>query len=161
MQYLIDGHNLIPFIPGMSLADFDDEDRLVSLLQLHGRVSRSRIEVFFDKAPIGQPRTRRVGMVTVHSIASPAIADTAIIERVKSIKNPRSWNVVSHDRMVQDSCRRLGAIIVDSPDFARSILESQRKDGQKAREQPMLETGELDEWLKLFGAEKPGGGSQD
>ncbi len=155
MQYLIDGHNLIPFLPGISLADIDDEDRLVNLLQVHGRVSRSKIEVFFDKAPAGQPRTHRVGMITVHSIAAPSIADTAIIERVRSLKNPRAWYVVSHDHQVQDACRRLGANIVDSPDFARSILESLRKDGQKTREQPPLETDEIDEWMKLFKTGKP------
>ena len=50
MPYLIDGHNLIPKIPGLSLEMLDDEDRLIELLQEFARVRRQRIEVFFDQA---------------------------------------------------------------------------------------------------------------
>ena len=48
----------------------DDEERLVRILQIHARVSRSKLEVYFDKAPAGREGTRKVGMVTVHSISA-------------------------------------------------------------------------------------------
>lgn len=155
MQYLIDGHNLIPFVPGLNLSDMDDEERLVSLLQVHARVSRSRIEVYFDKAPEGRQRTRKVGMITVHSIRPPAIADSAIIDRIRSLKKTANgWSVVSHDRAVQDACRRLGARIVDSPEFTRMLLESIGKEQQRTREQPELGEVDVEEWLRLFKAGK-------
>ncbi len=151
MQYLVDGHNLIPYVPGISLADIDDEDQLIKLLQIHGRVTRSRIEVFFDKAPAGKPRIRKVGMVTVHSIPEPAIADTAIIRKVQSLgKATGGYSVVSHDREVQSTCRRLGARIVDSPDFAHSIQNSLRAESKRSKEQPEVDALEVDAWLKMF-----------
>ncbi len=162
MQYLIDGHNLIPFIPGMSLTDIDDEDQLIKLLQIHGRVSRSKIEVFFDKAPVGKPRSRKVGMLTVHSIPDPETADSAIIRRVQSLKiAPGSLSVVSHDREVQSSCRRLGARIVESQDFSRSIQSSLRSEGKRAKEQPEVAVAEVESWLKVFEGEKTSYKNQD
>ena len=40
MGYLIDGHNLIPKIPGMSLRMEDDEQELIQLLQDFSRYKR-------------------------------------------------------------------------------------------------------------------------
>jgi predicted RNA-binding protein with PIN domain len=162
MQYLIDGHNLIPFIPGISLKDIDDEDQLINLLQIHGRVSRSRIEVFFDKAPSGKPRTRKVGLVTVHSIPEPETADSAIIRRVKSQKfAPGSLSVVSHDREVQTACRRMGAKIIESLDFSRSIQSSLRSGEKREKEQPEVDKAEVEAWLKVFEGEKTSEKNQD
>ena len=31
-RYVVDGHNLVPKVPGMSLSDPDDETKLISLL---------------------------------------------------------------------------------------------------------------------------------
>jgi hypothetical protein len=162
MQYLIDGHNLIPFIPGMNLTDIDDEDQLINLLQIHGRVSRSKIEVFFDKAPAGKPRSRKVGMLTVHSIPEPETADSAIIRRVKSLKIvPGSLSVVSHDREVQTACKRIGAKIVESQDFSRSIQSSLHSEGKRVKEQPEVAATEVEAWLKVFGGEKTTDKNQD
>ena len=33
MSYLIDGHNLIPKIPGLTLRQMDDENELIEILQ--------------------------------------------------------------------------------------------------------------------------------
>ncbi len=47
-MYIIDGHNLIPKLPGRSLRELDDEMALVGLLQTFGRLrrklGRARIE---------------------------------------------------------------------------------------------------------------------
>ena len=51
---VIDGHNLVPKIPGLSLHEVDDEERLLALLQAYARAKRKKIEVFFDGAPPGQ-----------------------------------------------------------------------------------------------------------
>ena len=56
MNYLIDGHNLIAKIPGLSLSMPDDEERLVELLNRFGQHSRGKLEVFFDGAPPGAGR---------------------------------------------------------------------------------------------------------
>jgi predicted RNA-binding protein with PIN domain len=49
MQYLIDGHNLIPKVPGLSLSDPDDEEQLINKLSGWARISRQKIIVFFDR----------------------------------------------------------------------------------------------------------------
>ena len=54
MPYLIDGHNLIPRIPGLSLKDLDDETALIQILQRFAARQGSRVDVFFDRAPPGQ-----------------------------------------------------------------------------------------------------------
>jgi len=162
MQYLIDGHNLIPFIPGISLSDMDDEQSLVRMLQIHARVSRSKLEVFFDKAPAGRAGTRKVGMITVHSISVTSIADTAIIAKVKSMKKgASSWTVVSSDNRVKTECRRGGARVVESEEFSKMIQKSLEKDRHQEKEQPVVDPGDIEEWIKVFGDGSPKDRYQD
>ena len=63
MPYLIDGHNLIGSLPGLSLADPEDERKLLDRLQGYARRSRRRMIVFFDQGnPIYRnPRRGGVG----------------------------------------------------------------------------------------------------
>jgi hypothetical protein len=53
MPYIIDGHNLIPRIPGIELDDLDDEKELIKLLQ--GFLSRAnkKAHLYFDRASTG------------------------------------------------------------------------------------------------------------
>jgi hypothetical protein len=44
MPYLIDGHNLIPKIPGMNLGDVDDETQLIEMLQEFCRRRRKQVK---------------------------------------------------------------------------------------------------------------------
>jgi predicted RNA-binding protein with PIN domain len=162
MQYLIDGHNLIPYVPGISLEEMDDEESLVRILQIHARVSRSKLEVFFDKAPAGRAGIRKVGMITVHSISTTSIADTAIIARVRSMKKgASSWTVVSSDNRLKTECRRLGAKVVESAEFSKMVQKSLNTEQQKEKEQPVVDPGDIEEWLDVFGGGKPKGKDQD
>jgi hypothetical protein len=68
MPVIIDGHNLIPRIPGLSLRDIDDELRLVQLLQDFCQRSRKQVEVFFDNAPPGSAGVRSFGSVKARFI---------------------------------------------------------------------------------------------
>ena len=65
MPLIIDGHNLIPKIPGLSLQAIDDETQLVELLGEYCRLSRRQVEVFFDNAPPGVPRARSLDRKSV------------------------------------------------------------------------------------------------
>ena len=50
MHYLIDGHNLIARVPGLSLADPDDEVKLLQLLKRWAVAdARRKVTVIFDK----------------------------------------------------------------------------------------------------------------
>ena len=53
MPFIVDGHNLIPKVPGLNLQDMEDELQLVELLQEFCRINRKQVEVYFDNAPPG------------------------------------------------------------------------------------------------------------
>src|SRR5512138_3911713 len=102
MPTLIDGHNLIPKLPGLSLQMIDDEDRLIELLQVYCRVRRQVVEVFFDQAPPGHSGRRKAGQVIVHYVRQGKTADQAIVERLQQQgKSAKSWKVVTSDRRVR------------------------------------------------------------
>ena len=54
MPYLIDGHNLIPCMHGMSLDQLDDEMRLIDILEPYFRKIRKKATIFFDRGSAGQ-----------------------------------------------------------------------------------------------------------
>lgn len=151
MSYLIDGHNLIPHIPGMHLSDLDDEQKLIDLLQQFARVKRRRVEVFFDQAPAGQSGTRSFGAVKAHFVRQGTTADAAILARLRTLgKTAPNWKVVSSDHAVQNGAHQSGAEVISSSAFS-SLLQAAlttAKDTPQP-EKPMTED-ELDQWLVLF-----------
>jgi predicted RNA-binding protein with PIN domain len=156
MPYLIDGHNLIPKIPGMSLRMMDDEDRLIEMLQEFARMRRRRVEVFFDQAPPTRGGKRMAGMVSVHYVRSGKTADQAIIERLRQLgKNAKTWTVVSSDRQVRAEAHDQEARLASSEEFAAELQEA-RQDAQTAQKENPAPPGpdEIDDWLRLFGKRK-------
>lgn len=161
MAYLIDGHNLIPKIPGLSLADPDDEARLIEMVQRLCQRQRKRAEVFFDQAPPGLAGSRHLGWVLVHSVRQGLTADEAIARRLKTLGGEaRNWTVVSSDHQVQAEARAHGARVVSAEVFAQWLREvtSSAPMEPAAKEAP-LSPEEVDYWLRLFGEEKQKRGS--
>ena len=157
MRLLIDGHNLIPKVPGMSLQAIDDEDRLVEALQVYCRVRRQALEVFFDQAPAGRAGARKAGQVTVRYVQQGKTADQAIIERLRGLgKAARECRVVSSDRRVRAEAKDLGATLVTSEQFAAELIEAryQAQAAQNENPAPPAEA-EIEEWLRLFKNRKP------
>jgi predicted RNA-binding protein with PIN domain len=163
MQYLIDGHNLIPKVPGLSLEAPDDERQLIELLQEFCRRSGHRrrgawLEVFFDQAPLGQAGTRRYGMVMAHFVRQGKTADQAIVLRLKRLgKGARNFTVVSSDHQVQNAAHEARAKVLSSEAFA-ALLRAGAGEGTPApenRPEVTLDPQELNEWLDLFGADDP------
>ena len=158
MPYIIDGHNLIPKIPGLSLHEPDDEMRLVELLQRYCARHNVRVEVYFDRAAPGEAGKRRFGAVTAVFVRAGRTADQAIAVRVRQLgKQARNWVVVSSDREVQQAARWAGARVTDASAFA---AELRAPSGAAAGEEKpaTLSDDELDEWLRLFGGEAGEGG---
>jgi predicted RNA-binding protein with PIN domain len=155
VSYLIDGHNLIPKIAGLSLRSLDDELRLVEMLQVYCRVRRQRVEVFFDQAAPGHAGRKQFGMVVAHFVRQGRTADESIVARLDQLdKAARNWKVVSSDHQVQAEARIRLAGIVPSEQFAAELQAALRQ----AQETPSgsgpdktMEESELAEWLKLFG----------
>jgi predicted RNA-binding protein with PIN domain len=152
MPYLIDGHNLIPKIPGMSLRALDDEEQLIELLQTYARLSRQKVEVFFDKAPVGQARAKKLGMLVVRFVSAGRTADEAILAQLMRLgKEARNWTVVSSDHRVQTDAKALLAKVMPSEGFVKQLLSAgQGTSDTKQDDEVRLKEGEVEEWLNLF-----------
>ncbi|RMF45537.1 MAG: hypothetical protein D6755_07950 [Anaerolineae bacterium] len=152
MRYLIDGHNLIPHVPGLSLRAINDEEALVERLIAYARRTRHYIEVFFDSAPDLQQRTISRGRVKIHFITHRTTADAAIERRLRSLgKDARNWVVVTSDRQVQVNARAHGARVIPSPEFAPHLVSSAPSSADEEKPAPPQNPQELAEWLSLFG----------
>ena len=154
MPFLVDGHNLIPKIPGLNLQALDDEEQLIKLLQEYCRRERKQVEVYFDNAPPGGVRGRNFGLVIARFVRQGSTADQAIRERLVRLgRLARNWTVVSSDQAVQSAARAAQARAMPSESFARMLVNAldEQKTDQGANEEAGLSQDELDEWLMLFG----------
>lgn len=156
MLFLIDGHNLIPHLPGLSLHDLDDEQRLIAMLQEFSRARRASVHVYFDGAPPGHAGIRSFGRVKAHFVRAGLSADNAIRAHLRRLgASAREATVVSSDNQVRAEAASAQAARLDSAAFARQLHDTlanaaKRPDAQGAQD-VVLSKDELDEWLKMFG----------
>lgn len=148
MPYLIDGHNLIPFINGMSLDQLDDELRLIDLLETYFRKVRKKATIFFDRGqPAAEPMVTR-GFVTARFTRPPLIADQAIRDQLRRLgRSAANYIVVSSDHEVAEFARRQGAKAVSSRELAAAI----NRPGRHEASAKTLPNEDLDYWLMQFG----------
>ncbi len=153
MPYLIDGHNLIPKVDGLSISSIDDEIQLIKRLQVFHQQTGKKIEVYFDNAPPGYNRTQRFGAVSAHFVREGSTADAAIQHRLEGLGRAAStWTVVSSDRQIQAAARGVHARIVSSEKFASELTEnkSERTMGIEENAEVNLSPAEVEDWLRLF-----------
>lgn len=162
MPYMVDGHNLIPKIAGLSLSDPDDELQLIQLLQEFCRRKGKQVEVFFDQAPAGQKPARKFGQVNAYFVRQGRTADDAIRARLVRLgRASRNWTVVSSDRMVQAAAHEAGAQTLTAESFAGQIAEAlQGERSAPNKPEADLSPDELAGWLELFRPGKKGKGRQ-
>lgn len=161
MTYIIDGHNLIPKIPGINLSDPDDENKLIHILQQFCRSRRTKAIVYFDQAPPGMSGGKNFGSVRANYVQQGRTADDAIMEKLRKMgRRARNITVVSSDRQVQQAARAVHAKVMTSDAFAAEwdslISEEPILD---PRVQPLSEE-ELAEWEALFKQSRKGGNSK-
>ena len=153
MNYLIDGHNLIPKVSGLDLKMADDELLLIELLLGFCNQNQHNVEVYFDNSPPGQPDTRHFGRVRATFIRQNQSADHAILSRLHKLgRSAGNWTVVSSDRQVLAAARQMHAQVLKSEKFAsllttypdRSIAQDNERNTSHVSQ------AEVDEWLELF-----------
>ncbi|NCC33261.1 MAG: hypothetical protein EOM24_14780 [Chloroflexia bacterium] len=157
MPILIDGHNLIGQLPGFSLADPDDEARLVMLLRRYATRRRGRkIVVVFDGGVYGHPDNLNGYGVEAHFARSPSDADTQLIRRIRGIKRRDEWLVVSSDRAVIGVAQAQRIPVISAQAFARRLaaLDQPRASLQDKRNDRPLTAAEIEEWMRLFGIDE-------
>ncbi len=154
MPYLIDGHNLIPKIPGLSLKDLDDEIKLIQILQGFASQQRTRIEVYFDQAPASQARSQSFGSVKAHFIRQESTADKAMIKRLSRMgKDAKNWIVVTSDREILVEARSAHSQTLSSAEFAAELKKSifGTTNETDKQDDPEISSGEVDFWMDQFG----------
>ncbi len=154
MPYLIDGHNLIPKIPGIHLHEVEDEIKLISLLQDYCRKTSTKVEIYFDNAPPGSIRKQKYSRVTAHFVHQGWTADDAIRLRLKKMNRAaKNWTVITSDREIIVAAREAGAKVLSAEIFAYQILSDDEKQGESPETDANLNLSPkaIDEWLKIFG----------
>jgi len=155
MPYIIDGHNLIPKIPGLNLEDVDDEQNLIVLLQEYARISQVSLEVYFDRAPAGYAKTLQKGRVKVIFVTDKTIADERIIKRIRALGNAaNNWVVVTSDRRIQADAKESRAKSMNSEEFAQKVAIALGQDQTRNPSSPTMSNAELESWMKLFNQNK-------
>lgn len=149
---IIDGHNLIPKIRGLSLNMLDDEMELIHILSEYARLSRKKLDVYFDNAPIDKSGTRKFGLVTAHFVRAGTTADQAIINRISKMKHSaQNIKVISSDQEVQHYVKIYRGNIVSSEEFAKEIeriLSTSPSGGKPDPER--LSEAEIEQWMRIF-----------
>jgi len=146
MPYLIDGHNLIPFIPGLSLDQIDDEMALVQhLLPFFQSINKKAI-IYFDQAFPASHTSTNLGKLSIHFIRPPRTADEAILHDLTNLGgNAKNYIVVTSDQTLCSLASHAGARVISSLQFARLLhgKKSKKTDHNAA-------SNDVDYWLHLF-----------
>jgi predicted RNA-binding protein with PIN domain len=153
---VIDGHNLIPKIPGLSLEDPEDESKLLEVLNQYCRLSKTHVELFFDGAPLGLEQKPKQGLIRVHMVRKGLSADDAIVAFIRGLgNNARNITVISSDRRVQVEVKSLQANVISSEAFSTEIRKalSSPQAEQETRERT-LTTNEIEQWEEVFRTKK-------
>lgn len=154
LSYLIDGHNLIPRVPGLDLSDPDDEMQLIERLQQFCLHKRKKVTVFFDQAPPGMSGSRVFGQVRVEFVRQGQTADQAIVSRLEKLgRRAIQYTVVSSDQWVAQNARSLRSQVLSAEQFARQLQELPQQDGAAAetsKPEASSDPAEVQKWLDLF-----------
>lgn len=157
MPYLIDGHNLIGAVPGIDLADPDDEAKLVRLVTAFCARQRTQATIYFDRGIPGLPNPPDAGPVTIRFVRPPATADTAIVHHLERLgRQAPNWTVVSSDLAVAHAARRARARTIQSSEFALRLRPPGSAQEDPEKPDPPASPREIDNWEELFRQKKAG-----
>ena len=160
MHYLIDGHNLIAKLPDLSLGEEHDEFELALRLKSWASANRKRqVTVVFDRGlPGGMARMLSNRDVTVIFAPQGQTADALLIARIKQVKHPPEYTLVSSDRQIIAAAKKRKMRHLLSEEFVgrlgydeRLIVKSEPEEVAEKPDVDSLSEAEVNEWLDLFG----------
>lgn len=157
MAYLIDGHNLIAHMPDLSLADPNDEVKLVQRLKGYMMRRRKKCTVVFDNGlPGGTNPHLSNSQVEVVWARSGSEADRVLQERIRAARTPAQWQVVTSDQKVAHQAQQRGMRVINSADFAGELAAASAPAAPDDEDpNPVVPPREVEEMLRLFGERKP------
>ncbi|MCD6576884.1 MAG: NYN domain-containing protein [Anaerolineaceae bacterium] len=147
MPYLIDGHNLIPKIPGLQLNQLDDEQSLFILLDKYFKRIRKKAVVYFDHASLSSHSGFHTAYLQARFIRLPSSADEAILLRLKELGgDAHNYTIVTSDHWIVDNAQAVGASVISSDDFAHKLLTKSSKAHNKSNNS----SEDVNYWLDIF-----------
>ena len=154
MALLIDGHNLIGQMQDLSLADPDDEAKLIKQLRTFGLLARKQITVIFDPSP--HDTTTRLYNDIQHYDSVKVIyampgqkADDLIRNLVGKVRDKQGTLVITSDNAVAKFTRVCGVKVLSSPDFIKQ-MKSQLAERIFTDAKPSPTRKENKEWAEVF-----------
>ena len=147
MPYLIDGHNLIGQTPGLSLADPDDERKLVELLRTFLVKAGKKGTVVFDQGQPGATARWSNNVLKVVFARAPSSADDLIRHRLATEVNPQGLLVITGDQEVARAARAARARVQSAAEFAQEML---RRPATSQKKEVGLTEDEVLAWEKEF-----------
>jgi uncharacterized protein len=158
MPLIIDGHNLLYAVRGITEGQIVSEIRLCTILSDYLRQMRQRGEIIFDG--IG-PRDKSglAGTVNLEVSFSGAYidADTIIEERIKVSTAPKRLTVISNDHRLVKAAKARKAVAITADDFWGQVfkkLSRKRREPEPQSKRVGITEGETDFWLKFFKLDK-------
>ena len=151
MPIIVDGHNLIGKMTSISLADPEDEAKLVSILARHLLSSGQKAIVVFDRGAGGDlaPQLKGANMEVIFAAAGGS-ADAIIMDLIKRDPNPKGLTIVSSDNEIRRCGRSRRTRLVSAEDFAKKI-ESGSKRSRKIQSRNYGPADiDVEEWLDYF-----------
>jgi predicted RNA-binding protein with PIN domain len=158
MSLVIDGHNLIGtnVFPDITLADVDDEARLVARLRVWKSRYKGPMTVIFDRGvTAGQSANLSGAGVRVIFARNPEEADDLIRRRIR--KAAKGLVVVTNDRLLREEAATAGVEVWNGEKFVqRMSLPPAIPDQPEAGADPRLSLSpqEVAEWERLFQEER-------
>lgn len=139
-MYLIDGYNLLHVLKPHRRAAVDDLARLQMLAMLSEFARRKSTEVlcFLDgtSGNVAASEFHRPGVRVIFCGPDNQSADAAICRYVEEALEPHRLFVVSNDREVRGTCKREGARLLKSDDFAATLTRPKTPGNAKEEAAP-------------------------
>ncbi|MBI5117969.1 NYN domain-containing protein [Candidatus Poribacteria bacterium] len=151
MPVIIDGHNLIGKMSSISLADPDDEQKLVDVLTERLRYHYQKVIVVFDKGSDAEfaPRRRARGLRVIFAPPESS-ADAIIIDMIKKDPNPKGLTIVSSDNEIRRCARSRRARLILSEEFARDLQSAPADRPRTGTPPDGHEDIDVNDWLDYF-----------
>lgn len=122
MTLLIDGHNLIGVMPGIDLADPDDEWQLLQRLRPYAAAKRQSLTVIFDSGIGPTPQWRLSGGGVTVRFAPPGVeADAVILRLLRASPQPGAVTVITNDQGLAGQVRAAGGQVRSATHFAAQL----------------------------------------
>ncbi len=154
MPVLVDGHNVIGHSPDLSLADPQDETKLIARLHRHAALTGKQITVVFDPSPnaapdlLGSSRDDR-GKVKVIYAAAGQKADDVLRAIAAQTRDRQGLIVVTSDRALADFVRKCGVRVQTAQAFLAQ-MQTTAQAGARTSEKPQASAADVALWSQVF-----------